>query len=105
MNLIRNCIIKIESNNDGNKRLNFGQLFVSQNNLYSKIRKMDPFNLGENDKITRLYVNLTIYASLNRPLIYIPWVLEGSLNSRISYDISEFQSEYEYILNENSKKT
>lgn len=96
-NLLRNYIYYIE-NVDG-AIPDFARFFSNPvNNIYYNLRTQNPFGFFPLEPRTRLYVTLSIYGKQNRPLYYIPWVLEGSLSSGISYDISNFINEYNYQL-------
>lgn len=97
-NLISNIIVYLEKEN--NYIPDFTKLFDNQDNLYSRIRgQYDPFGYfaGESKRL-RYYVSLAIYGQQNKPLYYIPWILEGKLDSGIDYDISNFINEYNYQL-------
>lgn len=91
--LIKNCIIKIPVLRY--HKLNFERIFEGDDNLYTKIRTMDPFAIGRNrSKRLRLYVSLSIYGNRNFPFYHIPWVVEGPLNSGKDHDYSHFYNEY-----------
>ena len=100
VDLIRNCIIQI--NVEDGWYPDFDNLFRLNWNIYNRIRQQNPFNLPDNvDKRSRLYVTLSIYGQQNLPLYFVPWILEGSLNSGRSHDVSNFIEEYEYQLQKN----
>lgn len=100
MDIIRNSIIQLEVEDSWFP--DFDNLFRSEDNLYSRLRQDNPFNLSQDlNKRVRLYVTLSIYGRQNLPLFHVPWILEGKTNSGRSYDISNFVEEYSYQLQKN----
>jgi hypothetical protein len=110
VNLLRSCVVRVPlpgriRNNDG--CLNIARLLTSRiNNLYDFIRRKNPFNLPPaDDGLTRLYASISVYADRDRQLLQIPWILEGSLNSGVVYDNSQFISHVNNIMNNTSSGT
>ncbi len=108
MNLLRNMVIRVSlplriRENGGS--IAFEYLFHNRyNNLLRTLREMNPFQLSSREnKKSRFYVSLSIYANQNDVVLHVPWVLEGSLNNNISCDVSEFCDEWDRIIgNSNS---
>lgn len=102
-NLMRSIILKVRLPTalmDRGGTIAFDYLFFRPNqNIYQQLRRKNPFQFAPNvDKITRLYVSLTIYANQNETVLHIPYVLEGSLLNGIDYDVSEFCNEYDRVI-------
>jgi len=115
-NAIRNVILRIPAFKTSNRvpiKLEYQHLFnvneLFENNaqfqnyvpvrsLYEFVRKQNPFNIqNDKDKYTRLYVNVEIYASGSRPVLYVPFTLEGRPGTRDEYDYSKFLEKYHSV--------
>jgi hypothetical protein len=81
--LVRNLIVKVSFPEDAS--LDFNRLFDSRNNLYTKVRSLDPFNHGEMNREIVLYVSLTIYSVNLQRYFYVPWVIE-TLDGQNDYE-------------------
>lgn len=108
-NLIRSLVIKVKIPQnileDGGS-LAFDYLFFSpRNNIYKLLRELNPFNLGDEDAFTRLYVSLTIYANENETILHVPYVLEGSLENGVRYDVEGFCNEYDRVIQSTNSGT
>lgn len=103
MNLIRNIVVIMEipeDIRDEGYQLSFENLFLDRvRNLYRTVRLSNPFNLPvEVNSMTRLYASLTVYANQDAPVIHVPFILEGDLDSNIPFLVDNFCEEWERIL-------
>jgi len=106
MNLIRNIIVKIDIPRDlynQKERLVFDNLFLSRGeepNLYLLVRNKNLFNLPRYQlPYAKFYVELTIYANHDDPLIHIPWIRDSSVSGKQERnDIDGFISHYTKVL-------
>lgn len=111
--LIRSVLGKIILSREdiqSRSRINFHLLFEnSQDNLYSRIRRMNPFGLpAAADKWKRLFVSITFFSESNDKILHIPWTIEstdrpidGVLDNdreHIAYDMSELLRVIQLIL-------
>lgn len=97
--MIRSVLCKIRLNQsdiERGSRINYMMLFNDlQNNIYSRVRRMNLFDFGRYDPWIRLFVSITFFSDTNDRILHIPWTIE-SLNSPFSstdagtpYDFSE----------------
>jgi ribosomal protein L44E len=85
--MIRSVLCKIRlspTDIEQGSKLNYMLLFDGPDNLYTRIRKMDPFRFGSRmDPYIRLFVSMTFFSETNDKILHIPWVIE-SLHSPLS---------------------
>jgi hypothetical protein len=84
--MIRSVLCKIRlGDEDQGSRVNYRLLFEDQvNNIYSRIRRMDPFQFGDDmDPYVRLFVSMTFFSESNDKILHVPWTIE-SLDSPLS---------------------
>lgn len=100
MQMVRSVLCKLVlREEDRGSRLQFAELFQDPNNFYHHLRRMDPFQLGEQlNPYVRLYVSMTVFSQSNDKLFHVPWTLESTVNpmvpgstraSLVAFDYSE----------------
>lgn len=80
--MIRSCLCKIrlrEQDVEMDAKINYMVLFEGADNLYTRIRKMDPFQFGPRmDPFIRLFVSMTFFSETNDKILHIPWTIEST---------------------------
>ena len=78
--MVRSVLTKIVlSENDRGSRIHFAELFQSEDNVYTRIRRMDPFGFGDAlNPYVRLFVSFTIFSGSNDKLLHVPWTIEST---------------------------
>lgn len=85
--MIRSVLCKIRlrpEDVEAGSKINYMVLFDGPDNIYSRIRKMDPFKFGPRmDPYIRLFVSMTFFSESNDKILHVPWTIE-SLHSPLS---------------------